>query len=213
MTVQAQSPAQSIGMRYEITSIKIEKETDTLIKVSVLAKLILDGDLGEHPYFIEEECYADCQGDFTVHAFNPTTIGHGPKVQLMRYSVYPGNIDEIGTMFEIDISKKVLNGALIWKIPFYVFDISQNSEGVDYEVKAILDLQKPRLKDVEYNEEGTGANFEELQKMYRLIQRIEVVQQFSLENGVFSIHKNGIPLLSLDLKQIPQIFPLACFTV
>lgn len=201
MTVQAQPPAQSIGMRYETTSIKIEKETDTLIKVSVLAKLILDGDLGEHPYFIEEECYANCHGDFTAHAFNPATIGHGPKVQLMRYSVYPGNIDEIGTMFEIDTStsKKILNGTLIWKIPFYVFDISQKSEGIDHEVKAILDLQKPRVKDVEYNEQGTGADFEELQKMYRLIQKIEVVQQFSLENGIFSIHKNSHPISQIFL--------------
>jgi len=211
MAIQAQT-IQPIEMRFETTSIKIEKETDTLVKVSVLARIILFGDLGEHPYLIEEECYAKCQGDFAAHAFNPATIGHGPKPQLMRYGVNLGNIDEIGTMFEINPAKKILNGSLVWHIPFYLFDISQHSDGTDNGAKAILDMTKPRLQDVKYKEDYSGADFEELLKMYRLVHRVEVVQQFSLENGVFSIHKNGIPLLSLDLRQIPQIFPPVCFS-
>jgi len=57
---EASRPDSSIQIRFETTSIKIEKETDTLVKISVLAKLILDGELGDHPYFIEEESYAAC---------------------------------------------------------------------------------------------------------------------------------------------------------
>ena len=197
---------------FETLSIKIEKETNSLVKVSVLAKLILSGNLGEHPYLIEEECYAVCEGDFAAHAFNPKTIGHGPKTQLMRYEASQGVIDEIGTLFEINPSKKVLDGHLTWRIPFYIFDISQNPDGTDNEGKAIIAMTKPKLQDVKYKEDYSGADFEELHKMYRLVYKAEIVQQFSLKNGTFSIQKNGITLLSLDLKQISQIFPSGCFS-
>ena len=193
----------------ETTSVKIEKETETIVKVSILARLILTGDLVEHLYFIEEGFYAAVDGDFGRHAFNPDTIGHGPKPHLTRYG--ERSVDEIGTTFLLDPAKPISNGSLRWNIPFYLFDLSRTPDDRESPEKIVLDVTKPEIKDVPYNTEQTAVDFEKLQSMFKLIAKIDIVQRFSLENGVFSICINEIHLLSLDLKQLSQIFPPYCF--
>lgn len=195
------------------TPVNIEKEEEiSLVKVAVLAKTFFNQPLGNHPYIIEEECYATCDGDFVRHVFNPTTVGHGPKPIMIRYGF--DSTDELSTTFSIseETPFRILNGSLNWTIPVYLFDISCDSDGTVKKEKLILDTTKPKEIEVPYKEGTAEVDFEQLFKMYKPIARIEVVQQFVLENGILRMSKNGVNLLNLDLKQYTNIFPSSSFS-
>jgi len=176
---------------------------------AALAKVVfLDMD-ENHPYIIEQESYATCEGDFQFHVFNVETVGHNPKVCLVRYG--KDSIDELGTLLNIEQGKPLLNGSLVWVIPLYVFDVSRNRDGSEKEEKIILDATKQQEVEAPYVEGTVEADFSKISDMYYLVKKIEVIQKFVLENGVLTMSKNGINLLTLDLKEYEHIFPHYCF--
>lgn len=192
--------------------VNIEPESEIpLVKVSVLAKTFFRAPLGDHPYIIEDECFAKCEGDFKNHVFNPSFVGHGPKPLMIRYG--EKSIDELSTALTISEKVLILNGSLVWSIPVYIFDISRNPNGSVKPEKLILDTTKPIEVEVPYKPETADVDFKKINEMYLLLARIEVVQSFVLKNGVLTISKNGLDLLTLDLKQYAHIFPRFCFNL
>jgi len=192
--------------------VNIEPESEIpLVKVSVLAKTFFSAPLGDHPYIIEEECFAKCEGDFKNHVFNPSFVGHAPQPLMIRYG--EKSIDALSTTLTISKKAPILNGSLVWTIPVYIFDISCNPDGRVKPEKLVLDTTKPIEVEASYIPETNDVDFKKLHEMYLLLARIEVVQSFVLKNGVLTISKNGIDLLTLDLKQYAHIFPRFCFNL
>jgi hypothetical protein len=183
------------------TPVSIDKVTKEMVEVSVFAKSFFNKELGEHPYFIEQECYAECEGDFGVHAFNPKFIGHSPSPQMLRYD--GSGQDKLGTTFILENSIK--NGSLTWNIPMYIFDIGFYGNGEVRKDKVLLDEEIPKTRNPIYSE-YPEVNFEKMEVEYKLIAKIEVVQRFVLDDGFLTMSKNGADLLRLDLKQYPHIF-------
>ncbi len=183
------------------TPVNLDKVTEEIIEVAVFARNFFDQDLGVHPYFIEQECYAKYEGDFAEHAFNFKAIGHSPSPQMLRYG---GNgQDKIATTFTL--GKPINNGSLTWKIPMYIFDMAFDGNGDIRKNKILLDEKKPKVLDPVYLE-YPEVDFEAMKKQYKLVAQIEIVQRFVLENSILTMSKNGIDLLRLDLKQYPYIF-------
>ena len=187
--------------------INIEPVTETMVEVSVFAKNFFNHSLGEHPYFIEQECYATCEGDFRTHAaFNPDMIGHSPSPQMLRYD--GSGQDKIATTFTLGLP--IGNGSLTWAIPMYIFDVGRHKDGEVSKEKTIYDVTKPKtINPPEKTNPDTDLpeiDFEAMEGKYKLIAQIEVVQRFVLENGVLTMSKNGADLLRLDLKQYPHVF-------
>ena len=181
--------------------VNIEPVTESMVEVSVFAKTFFNHPLGDHPYFIEQECYATCEGDFAEHAFNPNFIGHSPSPQMLRYS--GTGQDKISTA--LTLGKSIENGSLTWKIPMYIFDIGLTGSGETRKDKILLDEETPKTKDPIYSD-YPEVDFEKMKLEYKLVAQIEVVQRFVLENGVLTMSKNGADLLRLDLKQYPHVF-------
>lgn len=186
--------------------VNLDKVTESMVEVAVFAKNFFNQDIGIHPYFIEQECFAQCEGDFVQHAFNPLCIGHSPSPQMLRYD---GNgQDKIATTFTL--GQPINNGSLTWNIPMYIFDVAFNGQGDLRADKPIHDITKPKAIDptekINQETELPEIDFEELVKQYKLIARIEVIQRFILQDSVLTLSKNGITLLQLDLKQYPYVF-------
>ena len=183
------------------TPVNIDSVTKEMVEVSVFAKSFFNKDLGEHPYFIEQECYAECEGDFAKHAFNPKFIGHSPSPQMLRYD--GTGQDKIATTFTLGLP--IENGSLTWKIPMCIFDIGLNGNGEVRKDKVLLDEEKPKTRDPIYSD-WPDVDFAKMANEYKLVAKIEVVQRFVLADGVLTMSKNGADLLRLDLKQYPHIF-------
>lgn len=177
---------------------EIEINDEQVVVISKIANIFFEKlkDLGNSVYIIEQDVQTVCTGDFGYH-FEEGKRGHSPFPFLKKFK--ENFQDTLSTPLRRD--KPLFNGELSWTIPTYLYDTKKNPIYAKGDHEAILNFS--------FVDESSQTNFEELNKNFDLIQKIEIVQSFILNNGVLSFEKGGYKLFFLDLKQYPHIFK--CF--
>ena len=172
---------------------------DGVARISKVCKMYFDGfkELGGNVYIIEQDVQATCEGDFQHH-FLEGQRGHSPFIFLKKFK--EGFEDTLST--PLLVKKPLLNGSMTWEIPTRLYDASNDTAVSDAKPETIMDSINLLSEDQE-------PNFEAIDKRFKLIKKVTVVQKFILENGVLYFEKGGYRLFSLDLKQYPTVFE--CF--